>query len=383
MIVDWSAARVSYPALVDPVWAPTFNTMAVARTHHSITLLNESDPKSLALVAGGASTVNGAPLKSAEIYDPLSRRFSVTGAMNVARSAHSATLLTLLDPPAIGGSLEPVLVAGGADGSGNPIGSLEVYDPISGTFVTDANTMATPRFEHSAVLIADDQVLIVGGTTPPLNQPTNTSYVYAFQGFSAGSPPTSVLSTLETVSDLMSSARTGLAATRLTSGQVLVTGGFVLAGGALQALQSAELFSPADKTFNEITTTGTGVSVMATQRGYHASTALGDTGKVLITGGLSKTVGGIYTNTVDIYDSAVANKGFVPQAVPITMLAPRANHSATCSPTGASSSRAASTTRRASARSARRTSSIPPPRPSRTSSRSSRWRRAGTSPRSS
>lgn len=334
VVVDWSAAHVSYPALVDPVWGSTFNTMAVARTHHTITLLNPTDAKSLALVAGGASAVNGAPLKSAEIYDPLSRRFSSTGQMNVARSAHTTTLLTVLDPGPALGPIEPALVAGGADAGGNPISSIEVFDPASGTFVLDANTMATPRFEHVAVLVGTDEVLIAGGTTPPLNQPTNTSYVYTFQGFGSGSPPTSVTSTLVAVVDPMKSARTGLAATRLGTGQVLLTGGFVLAGGALQALQSAELFNPVDDTYSDIATAGTGVDVMATQRGYHTSTALGTSGKVLIAGGLSKTVGGIYTNTVDIYDSAAANKGFVPQPVPITMLVPRANHSATLLPDG-------------------------------------------------
>jgi len=334
VVVDWSEAHVRYPALVDPVWGSTFNTMAVARTRHTITLLNPTDTKSLALVAGGSSTVNGAPLKSAEIYDPLSRRFTSTGQMNVGRSAHTTTLLTVLNPSPGLGPIEPALVAGGKDAAGNPIASLEVFDPASGTFVLDANTMAIPRFEHVAVLVATDEILIAGGTTPPLNQPTNTSYVYNFQGFGSGSPPSAVTSTLVAVADLMKSARTGLAATRLGTGQVLLTGGFVLAGGALQALQSAELYNPIDKTFSDIATAGTGVDVMATQRGYHTSTALGTSGKVLITGGLSKTVGGIYTNTVDIYDSAAANKGFVPQPVPITMLVPRANHTATLLPDG-------------------------------------------------
>lgn len=334
--VDWSAAGVRYPALVDPVWGSTFNTMATPRSRHTITLLNPTDPKSLALVVGGVAAVGGTPLKSAEIYDPLSRRFSTTGSLTIGRSAHSATLLATIVPPQGLGSQKPVLVAGGKDATGSPLGSLEVYDPASGTFVLDGNAMATPRFEHAAVLVADGSVLIAGGTSPPLNQPTNTAYVYTFSGFEAGNPPAGVASTLPAAMNLMTSARTGLAVTRLSTGEVLLTGGFVLAGGALQALQSAELFDTGTGMFGPIETAGNGIAVLATQRGYHTSTALGASGTVLVAGGLSKTVGGVYANTIDLYvdGSQGMDKGFLPQPVSITMATARANHSATLLPDG-------------------------------------------------
>lgn len=331
--VDWSAAHVRYPALVDPVWGTTFNTMATPRSRHQLTLLNPADKKSLALVTGGVATVGGAPLKSAEIYDPLSRRFSTTGNMNVARSAHTATLVAPIDPGSINGQ-PPVLIVGGKDGSNNPIGSLEVYDPVSGTFVNDSHTMTDPRFEHAAVLLQDNVVLIAGGTAPPLNQPTNTGYLYTFTAFGAGSPPASVTSTLD-ATPLMKSARSGLAMTRTTTGQALLSGGFVLAGGALQALSNAEIYNPATSAFEDLSIAGGGSTIMTVVRGYHTSTALGATGKILIAGGLSKTVGGIYTNTADLYDDGSQSgvKGFLTNT-PITMATARANHSATLLPDG-------------------------------------------------
>lgn len=326
--VAFPDAGIRYPALVDPVWQATTNTMSTARTRHTITLLDANDPKGLALITGGFAVANGAPLKSAELYDPLSRRFSATANMNVARGAHTAALLTPLGPA-------PVLIAGGRDASSTPLGSLEVYDPASGVFVLDANTMPNPRFDHTATLFADNQVLLAGGISLPLNQPTNTSHVYTFTAFLAGTPPAGVTSSLVNVADPMESSRTNHAALLLKTGDVLLTGGFVLAGGALQALQTAELWSPTTLLFGPITTAGGGLPNMSFQRGSHTATLLAS-GQVLIAGGLSKTVGGIFTNTIDLYadGSKGPDKGFLKQPIPITMSTGRANHTATRLPTG-------------------------------------------------
>ena len=76
---------------------------------------------------------------------------------------------------------------------------------------------------------------------------------------------------------------------RLPSGEVLLSGGFLLAGGTLQGLQSAERFLPGAGSFSAITTGGGGLATMSDPRGYHAATLLDD-GRVLLTGGLSRTV---------------------------------------------------------------------------------------------
>jgi MYXO-CTERM domain-containing protein len=333
--VDWRSAHVTYPALVDPVWSPTLNTMIVPRLRHTITLLNPSDPKSLALVAGGFATVNGAALKSAEIYDPLSRRFTATGSLAVARGSHTATLLTTIVTP-VQAPADPVLIAGGADSAVTPLASLEIYDPTTGLFQTDPTPMAFPRFGHSATLFADRTVLLAGGTTLPLNQPTPTAAIYTLTSLAGG-----VLNSTVTASvGQMANSRTGLASARIGTGQVLLTGGFVLAGGSLQALQSAEIYDPPTDAFTTIAVAGGGIPQMSVQRGAHTATPLGG-GLTLIAGGLTKTVGGTFPNAIDIYsDGALGGvKGFLPQQAVNqkdlgSLATGRASHTATLMATG-------------------------------------------------
>ena len=331
VVVDWRRAHVTYPVLVDPVWGSTFNTLIAPRLRHTMTALNQSDVKSLALVAGGFSSVSGAPLKTAEIYEPLSRRFTATGSLSLARGSHTATLLTKVTKPVQLGPAEPVLVAGGADGGGTPLASVEIYDPATGLFQTDPTPMAFPRFGHTATLFADRTVLLAGGTTLPLNQPTPTASVYTFTSLVGGVLTSSLAST----SGTMAFSRTGLASARLATGQVLLTGGFVLAGGSLQALQSAELYNPLTDAFIPISVAGGGILQMSVQRGFHTATPIGG-GLVVIAGGLTKTVAGTNPTSVDLYaDGSVGTvTGFVNQANPVSLALGRASHTATLLATG-------------------------------------------------
>jgi MYXO-CTERM domain-containing protein len=329
--VDWHAAHVTYPALVDPVWGTTFNTLITPRLRHTVTLLNPSDVKSLALVAGGFASVSGAALKSAEIYDPLSRRFTVTGSLAVARGSHTATLLSKVAKPIQLVAADPVLVAGGADSAGAPLASLEIYDPSTGLFQTDPTPMAFPRFGHSATLFADRTVLLAGGTTLPLNQPTSTAAIYTFTSLSGGA----LTSTVTQTAGQMTNSRTGLASARLTTGQVLLTGGFVLAGGSLQALQSAEIYDPLTDAFLPIAPAGGGIVQMAIQRGAHTATPIGG-GLVLIAGGTTNTVGGTFPTAIDIYSDGSSGgvTGFLNPGSLGSLTVGRSSHSATLMATG-------------------------------------------------
>ncbi len=105
------------------------------------------------LVAGG---VNDAEvfLASAELYDPASGTWTATGSLNIARAAHTATLLPngqVLVACGYGGAgtgrlvtarIGPtatlllngkVLVAGGS-APGSILASAELYDPATGTW---------------------------------------------------------------------------------------------------------------------------------------------------------------------------------------------------------------------------------------------------------
>ena len=234
-------------------------SMANARFAHIATLLNNGK----VLVAGGADA-SGHPIATAELYDPSTGKFSSTGSMATARDYFAAALL----------SNGQVLVTGGIDGSGNPIASAEVYDPGSGTFSYTQNNMTIARASHTATLLNTGKVLIAGwgNATAELFDPTTGKFA------ATGS---------------MLAARVGHTATLLSTGKVLVTGGISGAPPATTVLAEAELYDPVAGTFSQ--TTGS----MASARELHAASLLTD-GKVIVTGGLDST--GKPLATAEVFD---------------------------------------------------------------------------------
>lgn len=127
-------------------------SMHESRFAHTATLL----PDGTVMVAGGMLDYEeyGGVVKSAEIYDPSTGTWERTGSMKTQRSHHTATLL----PDG------RVLVVGGwkAADYGATLKSAEVYDPTTGTW-SDAGSLEQPRMEHTATLLRDGRVLIAGG----------------------------------------------------------------------------------------------------------------------------------------------------------------------------------------------------------------------------
>ncbi len=127
-----------------------------AREQHTATTLADG---STVLVAGGFVLSGGSPLlqSNAQLWVPGGSAED-TGALNVARMRHAATLL----------EDGRVLITGGCeadvwDDPGTPLDSAEIYDPVTGSFRLLDATLHQARQRHTSVALPDGDALICGG----------------------------------------------------------------------------------------------------------------------------------------------------------------------------------------------------------------------------
>jgi hypothetical protein len=146
------AGSLASAELYDPTtgtWADT-GSMNVARSRFAATAL----PDGRVLVEAGSGTCPTCDSQaSAEVYDPTGRTWTATGSMVDARFYHTATLLA---------NGHVLVVGGGNRGSGGLVASAELYDPSSGSW-TATEAMPGPRGVHVAILLPDGTVLVAGG----------------------------------------------------------------------------------------------------------------------------------------------------------------------------------------------------------------------------
>jgi hypothetical protein len=245
------------------IWTATLNPMNSTRRFHTATLLDDGK----VLIAGGVvGPLQTADPKTTELYNPTDGRFAIaadTPLMEEARQGHTATLL----------SNGKVLFVGNS-GVNSAAAKLLTYDsttPASSTWAL-AGTMANTRYNHSAVVLDDNTVLVTGG----FGVDPKSAEIYA--------PTTDSWSSATG----MTSARTLHTSTKLLDGRILVAGGY----DGTKALNTIEIYTPASNSW----TAPSDSKVLNTARAMHTSSLLSD-GDVLFIGTYFQTSGAISKTT--------------------------------------------------------------------------------------
>jgi hypothetical protein len=260
-----SLILASAPLAMAQQWAPT-GDLNFARAGASATLLPNGD----VLIAGGAAASGSGGnvrtyIAQAELFDPSTGAFHLTGSLNYPRSAHAALLLPN----------GKVLIVGGGGQTSEP--PPELYDPGTGAFsaLPQLPVSLSGGWRTSATLLNDGRVMITGDTNVVFYNPTAGSYTVGPTMLAAGQytqlllPSGDVLVAGGTLADGQSPAPSQIyhVATNqwqtlsgapqadipilalLPSGKVLDAGG---SSCCVNVGQNAYIFDPATLTFTQI-----------------------------------------------------------------------------------------------------------------------------------
>lgn len=284
--------------IYDPVaakWTLSSNKLNTARAKATATLLFlTSLPINGAVLLAGGENNNGA-LKDAELYDPITKKWSVTGSLNNARREHTATLILT----------GKVIIAGGGDNNLSSLKSTEIYDSRSGTWSEARLSMNVARRQHTATALPDGRVLITGGLDGA-NTLNSSEIYFPFK------------QTWVLVNAPMAEARRGHTATLIQNGQIFIVGGF-----------NSGVASKTSELYNVSAMTWTKSVIFIDGRFSHTATMMPN-GRVLVVAGNSNSA--VPLNGVEFQDPAQDSWNYtaaVANGATTTMTTERANHTAT------------------------------------------------------
>ncbi|HEX7479959.1 MAG TPA: DUF1566 domain-containing protein [Polyangiales bacterium] len=234
-------------------WQPA-GTLASARANSATALLRDGR----VLVIGGCA--GSSCVATVDRYDPTKQTWDAAAALPTARGFGVATLLTD----------GRVLLSGGCTDSAcaTQLRDALLYDPSSNTW-SAAGLMSSVRAGHTATLIGDGRVLVVGGCADAackVTLPSVELWSAANGGGSFSAGPT------------IPGARHNHTATLLDTGEVLIAGG---ASGASSSLPNATAYVPSLDRWLD-------VEPMNMDRAYHVAVLL-PSHDVMLGGGCNLT----------------------------------------------------------------------------------------------
>lgn len=264
------------------------------------------------LIAGGEDGT-GQPVSAAELYDPSSKSWSTIASMHDARDRPSAVLLN-------GGACRTspappycgrVLVLGGLGVGDQVLATAELYDPATRTW-TNASPMSVPRAAQTATLLTS-------GACIASSRPSYCGDVLVAGGsgqFDLEQPAASAELYVPTsnswvpTGDLLT-GRAAHSAVALTNGSVLVTGGLGAGGDNGQMVADTVLASAEiyDPTAGRWTSAGT----MTASR-FYQSAALIDTSPCASRCGRVLVIGGTTSLATGALEDLSSSELFDPDS---------------------------------------------------------------------
>jgi WD40 repeat protein len=161
------AGEVLGPTMTAEVWDPTTRSFSDAGSAAGPFAM----PTATRLEDGRVLVLGGGPDRTtALVWDPATGAFTPTGSLHEGRAGgQTATLLPDGSVLVIGGL--QVSTAGAGQPMVTALASVEVWDPVDGVF-HEAPPLPEGRYDHTSTLLPDGRIVVAGGMASLPDAPT-------------------------------------------------------------------------------------------------------------------------------------------------------------------------------------------------------------------